>query len=371
MKQITLGDICQFEYGKNLPEKVRQKGRVSVFGSNGLVGTHQKGFTKGKTIIIGRKGSIGAVHVSEESCWPIDTTYFVDESCTNCDLDWLSFAIRFLKLGTLNKASGVPGLNRDDAYKQRLGMPESKQRQNQVATLLKVQLAEVEKARKAAQTQADDIRLLRERLLENARHALDGVSVKVLGDHAPTISGTTPSRGNKSYWAPAEIPWVKTGEVAFAPITRTEEAVSRKALAECSLMLLPPKTVLVAMYGQGKTRGQSAILEVQATTNQACFAVLPNDTWTPEFLYHWLLVNYKNLRNLSEGRGGNQANLNGAMLKALQVPTPTPTEQHQWVQRIRSALTEVDAMQAANQSTLEDLTALPQRLLAQAFNDRG
>jgi type I restriction enzyme S subunit len=135
-------------------------------------------------------------------------------------------------------------------------------------------------------------------------------------------------------------------------------------------MLLPPKTVLVAMYGQGKTRGQSAILEVHATTNQACFAILPNDTWTPEFLYHWLMVNYQNLRSLSEGRGGNQANLNGAMLKSLEVPAPGLTEQKEWVKRIQAVLREVDAMKKANQTILEELAALPQRLLAQAFNHR-
>ena len=57
---------------------------------------------------------------------------------------------------------------------------------------------------------------------------------------------------NKQYWHPAEIPWVKTGEVTFAPITQTEEAISKAALDECSLTLLPPDTVLIAMYGQGK-----------------------------------------------------------------------------------------------------------------------
>jgi len=244
------------------------------------------------------------------------------------------------------------------------------EQQRQIATRLKAQLAEVETARKAAEAQADDIALLRTRALKDALAALDRMPLKVLGDHAPTTSGTTPSRGNQAYWLPAEIPWVKTGEVAFAPVTQTSEAVSRKALDECSLMLLPPKTVLVAMYGQGKTRGQSAILEVHATTNQACFAILPNDTWTPEFLYHWLMVNYQNLRSLSQGRGGNQANLNGAMLKSLEVPAPGLTEQKEWVKRIQAVLREVDAMKKANQTTLEELAALPQRLLAQAFNHR-
>ena len=190
----------------------------------------------------------------------------------------------------------------------------------------------------------------------------------MLGDHAPTTSGTTPSRGNKAYWSPAEVPWVKTGEVAFAPITATEEAVSRLALKECSLSLLPPKTVLVAMYGQGKTRGQSALLEVEATTNQACFAILPNDTWQPEFLYHWLMASYQDLRDLSEDRGGNQANLNGALLKALEVPAPDHDTQGRIVARVRAALAEVDTMQTASRQMLKDLEQLPQRILAQAFD---
>lgn len=240
-------------------------------------------------------------------------------------------------------------------------------RQRRIAARLKTQLAEVETARQAAQRQAQDIALLRTRLLKEMLATLEGVPCKVLGDHAPTTSGTTPPRGTKRYWEPAEIPWVKTGEVAFAPITRTEEAVSRAALAECSLTLLPPKTVLVAMYGQGKTRGQSAILEVAATTNQACLAILPNDSWEPEFLYYWLVASYQDLRDLSEDRGGNQANLNGALLKALEVPAPDRAQQLEIVRRIKAALQEVDALNTSSKVTLAELDLLPQRLLAQAF----
>ena len=172
--------------------------------------------------------------------------------------------------------------------------------QRKIAARLKSQLAEVETARQAAQTRLHDSRLLRSRLLKQFFAPLDAGPKKKLGDFAPTTSGSTPSRGEKRYWQPADIAWVKTGEVAFAPITATEEAISNKALAECSLSLLPPKTVLIAMYGQGKTRGQSAILEIPATTNQACFAVLPNVTWKPDFLFLWLQASYQDLRDLSD-----------------------------------------------------------------------
>ena len=239
--------------------------------------------------------------------------------------------------------------------------------QRQIAARLKAQLAEVETARQAAQAQLSDTRLLRSRMLKAFFAELDAAPKKRLGDHAETTSGSTPSRGNKQYWQPAEIAWVKTGEVAFAPITATEEAISKTALAECSLSLLPPKTILIAMYGQGKTRGQSAMLEIPATTNQACFAILPNDTWEPDFLYLWVKSSYQDLRDLSEDRGGNQANLNGALLKALEVPAPSKVEQQKIVARIHTALTEIDALENSSKAALEDIHCLPNRILAQAF----
>jgi type I restriction enzyme S subunit len=240
-------------------------------------------------------------------------------------------------------------------------------KQHSIACHLNLQLAEVETARQAAEAQLRDITLLRSRTLQTIFAELDTTPRKTLGDHATTMSGSTPSRSNKAYWQPAEIPWVKTGEVAFAPITATEEAISTKALAECSLALLPPRTILVAMYGQGKTRGQSAMLEIAAATNQACFAILPNDTWEPAFLHYWFMASYQDLRDLSEDRGGNQANLNGALLKALQAPAPDKAAQQDIVQRVKAALATIDAMEQACKASLKDIEQLPQRILAQAF----
>lgn len=239
--------------------------------------------------------------------------------------------------------------------------------QRKIAARLKAQLAEVETARQAVQAQLRDVSMLRNRLLRQAFDALHEAPVKALGEWATTTSGSTPSRSDKRYWSPAEIPWVKTGEVAFVPITRTEEAISRQALSECSLTLLPPRTVLIAMYGQGKTRGQSALLEIEATTNQACFAILPNDTWDADFLHLWLMASYDDLRSLSDGRGGNQANLNGGMLNTLEIPAPNIVEQRRIVQHLKSQLDEADALRVALEQQQRELDALPQRLLAQAF----
>lgn len=284
------------------------------------------------------------------------------------DTDYISLWLRHKADALLAAGNGSTFPSVSGEFLEAQPFPEANQReQRQIAARLQAQLAEVETARQAAQLQLSDIRLLRARMLKAFFAELDGATKKRLGDYAETTSGSTPSRGNKQYWQPAEIAWVKTGEVAFAPITATEEAISKAALAECSLTLLPPKSVLIAMYGQGKTRGQSAILEIPATTNQACFAILPNDTWESDFLYLWLKSSYQDLRDLSEDRGGNQANLNGALLKALEVPAPSKTEQQHIVAHIQAAMTEIDALEKSSKAALEDINRLPNRVLAKAF----
>ncbi|MBY0405889.1 MAG: restriction endonuclease subunit S, partial [Cyanobacteria bacterium] len=117
---IQLGSICKFIYGENLPENIRKFGNTPVYGSNGVVGFHNDSVTKGSTIIIGRKGSIGQVNWSDSPCWPIDTTYYIQQEDVEGDLRWLFYMLKALDLTKLNKAAAVPGLNREDAYLQYL-----------------------------------------------------------------------------------------------------------------------------------------------------------------------------------------------------------------------------------------------------------
>lgn len=121
--QVKLGDICEFAYGKSLPADERSGSGFPVYGSNGVVGYHDVALTTGKTIVIGRKGSFGEVHFSEGPCSPIDTTYFVTDAQTKVYLPWLVRRLRGLGLTNLNRAAAIPGLNREDAYRQPLLLP--------------------------------------------------------------------------------------------------------------------------------------------------------------------------------------------------------------------------------------------------------
>jgi len=120
---VSLGDICEFKYGKALPAKDRTGGPIVVYGSNGPVGIHSSALTGGPTIVIGRKGSFGEVRWSPGPCWPIDTTYFVDGASPKVDLSWLAHRLPALGLKNLNRAAAIPGLNREDAYRLQLLLP--------------------------------------------------------------------------------------------------------------------------------------------------------------------------------------------------------------------------------------------------------
>ena len=118
----SLGDILEVKYGKGLREADRIEGCVPVYGSNGVVGHHHVALTKGPTIIIGRKGSIGAVHYALSPCWPIDTTYFIDDF-KSLEKQFVVYALRLLELSELDTSTAIPGLNRDDLYSQIFPLP--------------------------------------------------------------------------------------------------------------------------------------------------------------------------------------------------------------------------------------------------------
>ena len=140
-----------------------------------------------------------------------------------------------------------------------------------------------------------------------------------ISDFAKVLTGATPKKDIVEYYID-EVPWVKTGEIANGYIYDTEEYISKRAVRETNCKILPINSVLVAMYGQGKTRGQSGLLKISAATNQACAAILPNENYNSLFLLKQMNLQYEQLRIM--GRGGNQANLNLDMIKNFIVLMP-------------------------------------------------
>ena len=115
-KHLYLGDVIDMEYGKSLPLTERKAlGDIPVYGSNGIVGQHDVALVNGPCIVVGRKGSAGAVNIARTSCWPIDTTYFV-RTLRSMSLKYTSLMLLAARLEELDRSTAIPGLNREEAY---------------------------------------------------------------------------------------------------------------------------------------------------------------------------------------------------------------------------------------------------------------
>lgn len=153
-------------------------------------------------------------------------------------------------------------------------------------------------------------------------------------DIASISSGSTPNRNNSEYWN-GNIAWVTTGELSSGHVNHTSELITVKAVKETKMRIYPQGTLLMAMYGQGKTRGTVAILEIDAAVNQACAVIMVKDRKS-KFLFYQLKNSYQDIRKLSNT--GNQENLNADIIKTYQVPWAPDEEQ----ERISTILTAQD-----------------------------
>ena len=178
-----------------------------------------------------------------------------------------------------------------------------------------------------------------------------------LGEIASFIgSGMTPLRSNENYWNSKDYPWLKTEQLGEYQIFDTNEYISKVALEETNLKLFPKNTLSVAMYGEGKTRGNVSILAEQMTTNQACCNIIVDNKFANyKFVYYWLKNSYYKLRSLSSGIRNN---LNSEDIKKFEINLPSlPTQQ-----KIAAVLSSLDDKIALNKKINAKLEAMAKRL---------
>ena len=184
--------------------------------------------------------------------------------------------------------------------------------------------------------------------------------VAAIADIARLTSGGTPNRENSDYWN-GDVLWVKTGEVNYQTIFDTEEKITVLGLKESSAKLVPAGAILMAMYGQGITRGKVAKLGVPAAMNQACLAMIPNNQIINDFLYYFLSREYFNLRSMVQE--GAQKNLSASIIKEILLPVPPRKEQQKIVDVLQSIDTKIMTASQKLISVEQTKKALMQDLL--------
>lgn len=194
-----------------------------------------------------------------------------------------------------------------------------------------------------------------------------GWEVKKLNDIAEISSGGTPSRNKKEYWENGIIPWVKIKDIKANFIKDTEEYITEIGLKNSSAKIFSKGTILYSIFA---TLGEVAILDIEATTNQAIAGInITNNNVNLLFLMYYLKSIKKEISN--KGRGVAQNNLNLSMLKQIEIPLPPLKEQGRIVGILDLAFEKIDKSVELLKANLANLDELAQSVLDRAFNPLG
>jgi type I restriction enzyme S subunit len=370
-----LKNTCSLVYGESLAEEIRQDGVIEVFGSNGKVGEHNISNTSEPCIIVGRKGSFGKVNYSYRRVFAIDTTYFIDDRFTTSQLRWLYYILDIIGLDKLSKDTGVPGLNREDAYKEKLPLP-PKSEQLAIANYLDDQTQKIDRLIANKKAQAEKLKELRQieinnavtkGLNPNAEMKVSGIEWlgeipkhwekrKIATNFQIIGSGTTPDAGNEEYYDElGKYYFVNTGDLKDCEIYDCEKKITEEAFAKfSSLKLFPINTLLIAMYGA--TIGKVGILKTEATTNQACCALANSYRFNIDYMFYFFIGIREDIIRLSYG--GGQPNISQDTIKQLRIPCPPKDEQLQIVDHLKKSTKAIDRLVKNIEAQIEKLQEL-------------
>ncbi|MBS6801001.1 MAG: restriction endonuclease subunit S [Clostridiales bacterium] len=314
------------------------------------------------TVILSSRAPIGKVSIAgcEMCCNQGFKNLICSDIINNRYLYW------FLKgntayLNSLGRGATFKEISKQIVASIEINVPSQAEQLAAVKQLEKV--TDVIRLRRAQLQKLDELVKARFVELFGGIHNSNKYPYKPIQELTDVIIGGTPNRDVNEYWECGTIPWVKTTELQNNLIKEVDESITKKGLNSSSAKLVPPGTVLIAMYGQGKTRGMTAYLNIEACTNQACACILPSDQINQTFLWKFLILSYDNLRGMA--KGGNQPNLNGTIIKNYPILYPPIELQEQFAAFVE----QTDKSKVAIQKALDEAQLLFDSLMQKYFGD--
>ncbi|OFO60171.1 hypothetical protein HMPREF3023_04850 [Peptoniphilus sp. HMSC075B08] len=377
MEWVKLGDIADINsggtprrsnlsYWKNgnipwikisdLKEKYVNKSEEFIT-DDGLNNSSAKMFVEG-TILYTIFATIGEAAILKIPATTNQAIAGINITNDSYNVEYIYYYLLSIKEKIKKESRGVAQNNINLTILKNLKIPSiNKLKQNEVVNTLK-QIEKLIEIRKEQIQSYDD---LIESLFFEMFKKYNTKSVN-LGDLFELKSGSTPSRKNNEYWNKNDIPWIKSNQVNNNFIFNTEEYISQEGYKNSSLEIYPEDTVLIAMYGQGKTRGQVGILKFESTTNQAVAALIPNKISNMTFIFYLLKTKYEELRGLSQG--GNQKNLSLKILKNFKIFNPPIELQNKFADYV----IKIEEEKKKLNSSLKELGDLFDALMQDAFS---
>lgn len=366
-KIVYIADVCKEIFaGGDVPKSALSYEKtaeynVPIFSNGeknyGLYGYTNNARVKEPSITVSARGTIGYTAIRTEPFVPVVRLITLTPKSEVIDLDYLFYATQNYKFE--GSGTSIPQLTVPMLKKYKFQLPEMS---HQKAIAVKFEkLDQLISLRKQQLAKLDG--LVKARFVE----MFGVVHNSVLYPYVPVksftsvVSGGTPNRNVSEFWNNGSIRWVKTTELQNNVICNTDEKITQAGLDNSSAKIIPPNTVLIAMYGQGKTRGMTGYTSIECATNQACACILPCEQFNQNYLWRYMILSYDKLRDMA--KGGNQPNLNIGIIKNFPVLKPPIELQNDFAAFVER----VDQQKQRVQKSLEKLELMKKALMQEYF----
>ena len=378
-ERTTLGGALPIRYGKARNEKhgvVRED--TAVYGSSGIIDTFDRALTNGATLIIGRKGTVGATHYSPDPCWPIDTVYFA-EAEPDKDLRFFKYLLDHLQLGKMDRSTAVPGLSRDDYNAKEVFIPLVDE-QRQIVAEIEKQFTRLEAGVAGLRRVLANLKRYRAAVL---KAACEGKLVPTESEwpHKPLSLGI---RTLDQGWSPRcetvpsndENTWAVIKTTAIQPLRFVENEnkklpTSLKPRPQLELLV---GDLLVTRAGPRSRVGVACLVKTTRPKLMLCDKAYRirchPDTLKPAFLEIALNAPQvvDSINELKTGISDSGVNLTQKRFGELLIPFPPCSEQQQIVAEVERRLSVVDEFEAGVNANVQRTTRLRQAVLQKAFS---
>jgi len=389
-KTVKLGDVCDFQGGSQPPKKEfvyeEQKGYVRFIQIRDFKSdknltyipvSNKNRLCRTDDIFIGRYGaSVGQILRGLKGAYnvalmkTIPNEEFISKGWL---FAYLNSSLFQKPLKEVSSRSAQNGFSKDDISSFELPLPPLTEQQRIVAKL-DAAFAEIDRASALTTLKQEEINNFKCSILninnkknDFFKSALNDLEELKIGDICDLMTGGTPSRKVPEYFDNGEIKWLVSGDINKKEIFDCDGRITKEGLNNSSAKFLPENSVLIALNGQGKTRGTVAMLKTKATCNQSLVSIFPKSgvNLNTKYLYYFLEGMYDKIRRITGDSGNDRRGLNMRLIRNIKILLPPISEQENIISKLEMAINELDIANRVLGEALKNYKALKAAILAQ------
>lgn len=388
-----LGDVCNFKSGTTIASKLEKAegeiiyakvGDMNLPGNEDFITVSSRYvdlkeinanqiIPKGSIIFPKRGGAIATNkkrRIIKPTIVDLNTMALVPSKII--DKDYLFFWFQQIDLSDLSNGTSILQINNYSFDDVLISFPKSLLEQQLIITFLDEAFASIAKAKANAEQNLKNAKELFESYLQSvfSTHEV-GWEEKYIGEICDLMTGGTPSSNKHYYYEDGEIRWLVSGDVNMGEILDCDGRITKLGLANSNAKYLPINSILIALNGQGKTRGTVAMLRTKATCNQSLVSIYPKDIKKiiPEYIFYNFKVRYQEIRKITGDSGNDRRGLNMPLIKNIKISYPRSiTKQKEYIEVFSNLSLECNKLEAIYQKKIADLEELKRSILQKAFN---